>query len=59
MSLQTFDIKTAFVLIISSISIISVVAAGLLGGGIVGEWVQGWRQELNFQTEKERIKSLS
>lgn len=22
-------------------------------------WVQGWRQELNFQTQKDRIKSLS
>lgn len=48
--LQTFGVETAVALIAPHISIIL---------EIQNYWVQGWRQELNFQTQKDRIKSLS
>lgn len=48
--LRTFGVETAVALIAPHISIILEIQT---------YWVQGWRQELNFQTQKDRIKSLS
>lgn len=57
--LQTFDTATAVVLIAPHLCIILVMASDLLGGGDWERRVRGWRQELNFQTQKDRMKPLS
>lgn len=60
--LQTFDTATAVGLIAPHLRIILGMASDLLGGGarMGGEGrEQGWRQELNFQTQKDRMKPLS